>query len=92
MRVRFQSRRGIAHQIAKYGGELSRTWKTASCTSDKDKLGTNVAQKKLASVLQAASPELLKTSKRGVFATLCPLANSIRLYLISTSRTLAPEA
>jgi hypothetical protein len=58
---RFQVRIGIAHEIAKQPRELSRTSKTASCTSHKDKLGTNVAQRMLASVLQAASPELLKT-------------------------------
>ena len=59
---RFQVRIGIAHEMQKQQPrELSRTSKTASCTSHKDKLGTNVAQKMLASSLQAASPELLKT-------------------------------
>ena len=78
---RFQVRIGIAHEIGKQPRGLSRTSKTASCTSHKDKLGTNVAQEMLASVLQAASPELLKTKASGVVALVSSRAsNSLVLY------------
>ena len=66
--------------------ELSRTSKTASCTSHKDKLGTNVAQEMLASVLQAASPELLKTKASEALVHLVSSRRPIRLYFIITSR------
>ena len=66
--------------------ELSRTSKTASCTSHKDKLGTNVAQRMLASVLQAASPELLKTKASEALVHLVSSRRPIRLSFIITSR------
>ena len=82
---RFQCRSRIAHQIANTSPrELSRTSKIASCMSRKDKLGTNAAQM-LASVLQAASPELLKQAGEAL-CFLCPLARPISLYFIITSR------
>ena len=79
---RFQGSYCIAHQIEKDPRELSRTSKTASCTSQKDKLGTNVAQEMLASVLHAASPELLKNKASEAFVCCCVLApaNSLVLY------------
>ena len=83
---RFQGSYCIAHQIEKDPRELSRTSKTASCTSHKDKLGTNVAQGMLASVLQAASPELLKNKASERLCNFVASRIPIRLYFIITSR------
>ena len=83
---RFQVRIGLHIRLQKQPRELSRTSKTASCTSHKDKLGTNVAQRMLASVLQAASPELLKTKASEALVHLVSSRPAIRLYFIITIR------
>ena len=67
---RFQCRSRIAHQIAMNPRELSRTSKTASCTSHKDKLGTNVRKKCL---LVSYRPLALSCEKPKQARRLCTL-------------------